>query len=149
MRPPSGRPWQWTMLLGGLAGALLCSIPAAAGGLIVAGADGLRGWAMALVVVGAYFVAGVVGDSRALRVPGLRALGPLLAGFVIRAALAALALWGLESAGWLGGPDRVDWFAWTTVTLVCGWSAGIIRALRRTRSYIYDGGSAEGVVDEH
>ena len=142
------RPWQRTMLRWGLAWALLCSIPAAVAGLLVAGGDGLRGWGTALLVVGAYFVASVLGDSRALRTPGTRALGPLLAGFVARAVAVILVMHGLEAAGWFAGRGRMDWFAWTTVTLVCGWSFGIIWAQRRTRSYIYDGNDAEGVAGE-
>ena len=43
-----------------MAGALLCSVPAAVGGLVAAGADGLLGWALALVVVGGCLAVGVV-----------------------------------------------------------------------------------------
>ncbi|MBE6478602.1 MAG: hypothetical protein E7Z97_11155 [Propionibacteriaceae bacterium] len=136
------------MLLWGLAWALVFSVPAGLGGLLVAGVDGLRGWAMSLAVVGAYFAASVIGDAHALRTPDMRALGPLLAGFVARAGCVVLALHGLEAVGWLVGRGRVDWFAWTTVTLVCGWSFGIIWARLRTRSFIYDGNEAEGAADE-
>lgn len=136
------------MLLWGLVWALLFSVPAAVGGLVAVGAEGVRGWATALAVVGAYFVASVVGDAHALRTPGMRALGPLLAGFVARAVAVVLVLHGLEAVGWLVGRGCVDWFAWTTVTFVCGWSFGIIWARRRTRSPIYDGNGAEGAADE-
>ena len=143
-RTTSRRSWPRTMLSGGTAGALLCSVPAAVGGLVAAGADGLLGWALALVVVGGCLAVGVVWNARALRVPSARALGPVLVGFVVRVALVLLAMRGLTAAGWLAGCGRVDWFAWTTVALVCGWSGGIIRVLRRTRSC--DG--AEGDADE-
>lgn len=147
-RTTSRRSWPRTMLSGGMAGALLCSVPAAVGGLVAAGADGLLGWALALVVVGGCLAVGVAWNARALRAPSARALGPVLVGFVVRVALVLLAMRGLAAAGWLAGHGRVDWFAWTTVALVCGWSGGIIRVLRRTRNYVYDCDGAEGDADE-
>lgn len=149
MTPLSARAWPRAVLLGGLVGALLCALGALLGALLSAGTEGLLGAVTSLAVTGGYLVAAVVGDSFALRTLRARSLGRLLVGFLTRAVAVVLVLGNLEASGWLAGRARVDWLAWTTVALVCGWSIGIIWTLRHARSYIYDEGSGPLTSADH
>ncbi|MFZ2623823.1 MAG: hypothetical protein WAX29_01080 [Propionibacterium sp.] len=130
--------WPPLIVRGGLLGAVTFSVPVAVWGSLAQGREAFAGWALALLVVCAYFVGSVLGDVLATRRMDGGGLVMVLSGFCIRAGLVALVLWQLVSHQVLAGEVRTTWFAWATLGLVIGWTAGVVLTARRVRTLIFD-----------
>ncbi|SER66011.1 hypothetical protein SAMN05443377_10548 [Propionibacterium cyclohexanicum] len=139
----SSRAWPELVVRGGLFGALICSVPVAVWGTLAAGREAFAGWALAMLVVCAYFVCAVVSDVLATQWMDRTGMVVALSGFCLRAGLVAVVLWQLVTHQILAGEVRTRWFGWTTLGLVIGWTAGVVFAARSARTLVFDDPAAE------
>ena len=131
------RAWLRSLMRSGVLFSVIAAVPLAIAALIIGGVEALIGCGLAAILAVGYFLAGVIGDSFAMRRADAVGMCLLLLGFGLRAAVVALILWALASNGLLEPATRQAGFVWTMLAMVIGWTVGVVRAHRSARLPIY------------
>ena len=130
--------WALSLTTSATIGALIAALPMLVAAIIwgVSGAVATVALTTALLLV--FFVSGQLLDALAMKFANYRGLALIFGTWSLRFAALGTALWYFIVRD--GHPVWVDrgWLFFTSIFVVCGWVAGLVRSNSRQRTLIYD-----------